>query len=82
MDFIAKLALIIGLCSLTFMINMPFGYFRGKTKRFSLKWFLYIHLPIPFIIFARIISQLDFMYIPIFVFAAIIGQFWGGKLEF
>jgi len=82
MDFNAKLALIIGLFSLTFMLNMPFGYFRGKTKKFSFKWFLYIHLPIPFIIFARISSQLDFKYIPIFVLAAIIGQICGGKLEF
>jgi len=81
MDFNAKLALITGLFSLTFMLNMPFGYFRGKTKRYSFKWFLYIHIPIPFIFLARILSQLDIRYIPLFVLAAIIGQVWGGKLE-
>ena len=81
MDFNTKLALIAGLLSLTFMLNMPFGYFRGKTKRYSFKWFLYIHIPIPFIFFARTMSHLDIRYIPLFVFAAIIGQVWGGKLE-
>lgn len=82
MDSITTLALIVGLFSLTFMLNMSFGYFRGKTKGYSFKWFLYIHLPIPFIISARIISQLDIRYIPLFVFAAVIGQVWGGRLEF
>ncbi len=82
MDFTTKLALITGLFSLTFMLNMPFGYLRGKTKRYSFKWFLCIHMPIPFIVLARILSHLDIRYIPFFVLAAIIGQVWGGKLEF
>lgn len=81
MDFTTKLALLTGLFSLTFMLNMPFGYFRGKTKRYSLKWFLCIHMPIPFIVLARTFSHLDIKYIPLFVLAAVLGQVWGGKLE-
>ena len=65
------------------MLNTPFGYLaRGKQKRFSFKWFLYIHLPIPFVLLARILSNIDMTYIPLFVLAAVIGQVWGGKLEF
>jgi hypothetical protein len=82
MDWLIKSAVVTGLFSLTFMLNMPFGYLRGKTKRFSLKWFLYIHLPIPFVLLARILSNIDMIYIPLFVLAAVIGQVWGGKLEF
>ncbi len=82
MDWLIKSALITGLFSLTFMLNMPFGYLRGKTKRFSLKWFLYVHLPIPFVLLARILSNIDMTYIPLFVLASVIGQVWGGRLEF
>ncbi|MDO8746393.1 MAG: hypothetical protein Q7J70_01880 [Thermodesulfovibrionales bacterium] len=82
MDWLIKSAVVTGLFSLTFMLNMPFGYLRGKTKRFSFKWFLYIHLPIPFVLLARILSNIDMTYIPLFVLAAVIGQVWGGKLEF
>ena len=65
---------------LALVLNIPFGYLRAKEKKFSFRWWLYIHLPIPFIIFVRIASQLDFRYIPIFIFAAVIGQICGGKL--
>ena len=78
---LARLALVTGLSTLTFMLNMPFGYFRGKARRYSFKWFLYIHLPIPFIFAARVLSNLDFTYVPIFVLTAITGQVLGGKLE-
>ena len=82
MDFGSKAVLVAVLFSLTVLINLPFGYFRGKAKRFSFKWFLYIHIPIPFIFLARVLSQLDFRYIPLFVLAAVIGQLWGGRMEF
>ena len=82
MDWLIKSAIIIGIFSFTVMLNTPFGYLRGKAKRFSFKWFLYIHLPIPFVLLARILSNIDMTYIPLFVLAAVIGQVWGGKLEF
>ena len=77
-----KLLLIAGIFLFTLLLNIPFGYLRGKTKRFSFKWFLYIHLPIPFVLLARILSNTDMTYIPLLVLAAVIGQVWGGKLEF
>ncbi len=82
MDLSSKLAIIIALFSLTVMINLTFGFLRNKTKKFSLKWFLSIHLPIPLIFLARVSSHLDFRYIPIFVAAALTGQIIGGKIEF
>ena len=65
----------------TLLINLPFGYARAKTKRYSLRWFLYIHLPIPLIFIARSTSHLDIKYLPLLACVAILGQFFGGKLE-
>jgi len=81
MDFSSRWSTVILICVLTFGLNVVFGYFRGKQKRFSFEWFLYIHLPIPFIAFARIFSHLDWRYIPIFLVAAIVGQIFGARLE-
>jgi len=82
MDLSAKLSIIVGLCSLTTMINLLFGFLRNRTTKFSILWFLCIHAPIPFIFMARTFSHLGMVYIPLFVLAALIGQILGGKLEF
>ncbi|HUO75955.1 MAG TPA: hypothetical protein VMU21_00120 [Thermodesulfovibrionales bacterium] len=82
MDSGLKIIPLAALFSLTIAINFPFGYFRRRTKRYSFKWFLYIHIPIPLIFLMRTLSHLDFRYIPLFVLAAVIGQLWGGRAEF
>lgn len=81
MDMTSKLALVTGLFSLTVMVNLFFGFLRSRTRRYSFGWFLCIHLPIPFIFLARVSSHLSYLYIPVFVAAAIIGQVLGGKVE-
>lgn len=81
MDFSSRIVHVAILFALTVLINLPFGYLRKGTKRFSFKWFLCIHVPIPFIFIARVLSHLDFRYIPLFVAAAVIGQLWGAKME-
>jgi len=80
MDFTSKINIIIGLFLFAFGLNLFFGYFRGKQRKFSFKWFLYIHLPIPLVVFARLFSHLDYRYIPIFLFAAVVGQIIGARL--
>jgi len=82
MFFNSKLLLVIICALFSILINLPFGYFRNREKRYSFKWFLYIHLPIPLIIVARLLAQLDMRYIPILVLAAILGQIFGGRMEF
>lgn len=82
MDLTSRVALVIGLFSMTMMINLFFGFLRNGTRKFSLAWFLCIHLPIPLIFFSRVSSHLSFRYIPFFVVAAVIGQVLGGKMEF
>ncbi len=81
MDFFPKWMVAAGIAIMTVVINLPFGYFRQKTKKFSFKWFLCIHLPIPLIFLARVSSDLSYKFIPIFVAAAVTGQILGGKIE-
>jgi glycerol uptake facilitator-like aquaporin len=66
---------------LAFIINIPFGYLRNKARKFSARWFLYVHLSIPLIIAARLLSHTDYRYIPIFILAAVAGQILGGRIE-
>lgn len=71
---------IIILILLAFMINLPFGYLRKKSKKYSLRWFLYIHIPVPIIVISRILFHIDYKFIPLFILAAISGQYLGGGL--
>ena len=63
------------------MLNLPFGYLRSKEKRLSVMWFVYIHVPIPFVFVLRKYAGLDYRVIPIIVIGAIAGQFLGGRLR-
>jgi hypothetical protein len=65
----------------SFAINLPFGYLRSRTRRYSFKWFAYIHLPVVVIIIARLMSHTDYPFIPLFVAAAIAGQYFGGRIR-
>ncbi len=71
---------ILTVIALAFSLNLPFGYFRQGVKKYSLKWFTYIHAPIPFVVIARLTAHLDFRYIPMLLFASLAGQFCGGRI--
>lgn len=62
-----------------FVFNLPFGYWRANVKKFSFQWALAIHLPVPFIIAARIYSDIGFAFYtyPVLVTAFFFGQFLG-----
>ena len=81
MDFHSKVTAILVVSAITLLLNLPFGYARARAKKYSLRWFLYIHVPIPFIFIARVLSHIEMQYIPFFALTAIIGQLVGGKLE-
>ena len=67
---------------IVFLINMPFGYWRGSVKKLSFKWFLAVHLPVPLVVVIRIYSNIGFQLItyPIIVGAFFLGQYAGAKL--
>ncbi len=64
-----------------FVLNLPFGYLRGRTRKFSFLWFLYIHLPIPFVVIFRLLAGLSVRIIPLLLVAAIAGQVIGARIE-
>lgn len=64
-----------------FVLNLPFGYLRVKTKKFSFLWFLYIHLPIPFIFLLRTLAGFGISVVPIILVGAVLGQYIGGRLK-
>ncbi|MEE9613908.1 MAG: hypothetical protein V3W31_03010 [Thermodesulfobacteriota bacterium] len=63
------------------LLNMPFGYMRASAKKFSVMWFLYIHIPIPFIFALRSISGFTYKAIPVIAVGAVLGQFIGGRMN-
>lgn len=81
MDLSIKVWSLVLLFIFTFLLNLPFGYARAKSARYSLRWFLYIHVPIPFIFIMRTLTSIELRYIPLFAVAAVVGQLLGGKLE-
>jgi hypothetical protein len=62
-------------------MNLPFGHLRAPTKKFSVAWFLYIHLPIPAIIIMRRAFDFDWKVIPVMIAAAVAGQVIGARLN-
>jgi cytochrome b561 len=63
-----------------FLLNLPFGYLRNYTKKFSWQWFLCIHAPIPLLAYLRISSGVHWKYILLFLILSILGQVIGARL--
>jgi hypothetical protein len=68
---------------LVFLVNLPFGYWRAGTMKFSRPWFLAVHLPVPLVIALRLVSGLGFQLatFPVMVGAFFAGQLVGGRLR-
>lgn len=70
----SHLAIITGL---VFLVNLPFGYWRRNVRRFSLQWFLSIHLPVPLVIALRIFGGVGWHFI---TFPLLVGAFFAGQI--
>lgn len=62
-----------------FALNLPFGSYRAGVRKFSLRWFLAIHLPIPVVFLTRRYFGFGLSAIPIFVAADVAGQVVGSR---
>lgn len=67
---------------LVVLFGLPFGYWRANVERLSLSWFLAIHLPVPFIVAARVFGGIgwELATFPVLIGAYSLGQFLGGRL--
>ena len=65
------------------LFNIPFGYWRAATRKFSLPWVLAIHMPVPAIVALRVWSGIDWnLYtLPLPVIAFFLGQFIGARFH-
>ncbi|MEI8121188.1 MAG: hypothetical protein WCI20_03995 [bacterium] len=66
-----------------FFLNLPFGFWRAGVRKFSLAWFLSVHLPIPFIVGLRLLSGMGFHLstFPVMIGAYLAGQYTGGAIR-
>ncbi len=72
---------IIDLMMAVFLINLPFGYWRINTVRFSKQWMMAVHIPVPFVFLLRILSGFGWKVIPLLIISDVLGQLAGGKLR-
>jgi hypothetical protein len=66
---------------IAFMGNVPLGYLREAVVKFSLRWFVYVHLSIPVIILLRHHYGFGWSLVPFTLGFAVIGQLVGGRLR-
>lgn len=65
----------------TVVINLPFGWWRQGLRKFSLPWWLAIHLPIPLVIALRVGLNIPYATVPLVIGAAVVGQMIGGRFR-
>jgi hypothetical protein len=61
-------------------VNLPFGAYRVTTRRYSWRWFVAIHLPIPFVVIMRVSLGLGWWFMPFMLAATVAGQLLGSWL--
>jgi hypothetical protein len=65
-----------------FILNLSFGYWRANEKKFSFRWFLSIHAPVPFVVLLRLVAGVGWhpATFPFLIGAFFSGQYVGGWL--
>jgi len=70
---------IVVVLAIVFFVTFPFGFYRAYTRRWSFRWFLAIHLPVPLVFLARFESHLSYAFIPFTCLAFAAAQFLGAR---
>jgi hypothetical protein len=67
----------------TFVINMPFGYWREGVRKFSPYWFIAVHAAVPLVVLMRHKSHLGFAWYtyPPMIICYFGGQFVGSRFR-
>ena len=65
------------------LVNLPFGYWRAGTTRFSRGWFLAVHAPVPVVVGLRVSWGIAWKVgnLPILMGAYFAGQMIGGRVR-
>jgi hypothetical protein len=64
-------------------LNLPFGFWRAGTRRFSVPWLLAVHVPVPIAVGLRVGTGMGWRLttLPVFLGAFFVGQFLGGRIR-
>ena len=67
----------------TVLVNLPFGWFREGTRKFSVGWFVAIHAPVPLVILIRRQAGVSLALgtLPFLLLAYFVGQAAGARLR-
>lgn len=66
--------------AIVLVVTLPFGFYRAHTRKFTARWFLAIHLPVPLVFLARFEAHLPYTFIPLTCLAFFSGQYLGGMV--
>jgi len=71
------------LLAFTFLVNLPFGYWRAGTRSRSLAWVVAVHAPVPLIAAFRLILDMGWQWslLPFTALAYLAGQLAGAWLR-
>jgi hypothetical protein len=74
---------IIVVAATTFLVNLPMGYWRQGTRKFSWQWFVAIHAMVPVIILMRRMMDVGFVWWSFLITIPCYfgGQFVGARLR-
>lgn len=73
--------LLTGLILVALLINIPFGYLRQATEKFTFAWYFYVHITIPLLIYLRVKAGFSWHFIPLTIGGAVLGQIIGGRIR-
>ncbi|MBI9068091.1 MAG: hypothetical protein JEZ09_12415 [Salinivirgaceae bacterium] len=66
------------IASIVYFVNIPFGFWRKSTRKFSFAWFASIHIPVFISIGLRYISGIETRFINILIFVTV---FFAGQIS-
>ena len=75
--------LLVALAFAVALINLPFGYWRAGTRKFSARWFVAVHGPVPAVVALRLATgiPLSLKTLPVLVGAYFGGQLLGARMR-
>ena len=71
---------LVSLLAFAIFSNIPLGYLRQGSAKYSVRWFVYIHLSVPFIIGLRVSNNISWQLIPFSIALAVVGQMIGSRI--
>jgi hypothetical protein len=65
----------------TFLVNLPFGYWRGGVRRFTARWITAVHAPVPVVVVMRLAAGVRWRLVnlPVLLGAYFLGQLVGAR---